>query len=133
VTDLANVDLVRSICAAINEREVPKDLLAPDLRMENVVTAVSDKTYYGAAGFRDWMQDLFAGFAEGARFEIEEIVADGDDFVVAVLGAVGCGARSGAPLVLRWVNVAWFRDGKATRSVGYASRREALMAVGLEK
>jgi ketosteroid isomerase-like protein len=128
-----NIDLWYRAVAAINAREVPMSLLAPELRMENLVTAVSDKTYHGTAGFRDWMNDLFDGFAEGALFEIEEIVADGDDFVVGLVRVVGRGARSGAPLVLRWVNVNWFRDGKATRSVGYASRREALKAVGLRK
>ena len=128
-----NIDFWHRAAAAINAREVPEDLLAPELRMENLVTAVSDKTYHGPAGFREWMDDLFDGFAEGALFEIEEIVADGDDFVVGVVRVVGRGARSGAPLVLRWVNVNWLRDGKATRSVGYASRREALKAVGLRQ
>ncbi len=62
-----------------------------------------------------------------------EILADGEDFVVTRVRIVGHGARSGAAVELRWVSVSWFRDGKMTRTVGYARRREALKAVGLEE
>jgi hypothetical protein len=48
-----------------------------------------------------------------------------------VVRIVGRGARSGAPLTLRWVNVNWFHGDKLTRAVGYLSRREALRSVGL--
>lgn len=101
--------------------------------MENTATAVTDKTYRGAAGVREWISDFFDAFDEGAHHEIEEIVADGDDFVVSVVRIVGRGARSGAPLTLRWVNVTWFHQDKMVRAVGYLSRREALKAVGLEE
>ena len=57
----------------------------------------------------------------------EEIVADGDDYVVVMNSLVGRGAASGAPLDLRWGSVAWFRDRKLIRSVGFAHRREALV------
>ena len=70
---------------------------------------------------------------EGARYEIEEILADGEGFVVARVRLVGHGARSGAPVALRWVAVAWIHDGKMTRSAGYLGRREALEAGGLEE
>jgi len=46
---------------------------------------------------------------------------------------VGRGARSGMPLELRWAGATWFRDGKATRAIGYASPREALESVGLRE
>ena len=62
---------------------------------------------------------------------IEETVAVGDDFVVAVNRFVGSGSRSGAPLVLRFPSASWIRDGKMSRAIGYATRREALEAVGL--
>jgi hypothetical protein len=32
-------------------------LLAPEYRIENIVTAVTDKTYYGAAGCVEWFTD----------------------------------------------------------------------------
>jgi ketosteroid isomerase-like protein len=131
-----NIELHERRVAAINAREIPDELLleicAPDCRMENLSTAVTDKTYYGADGLRQWVSDLFEGFEEDACFETEEVLADGEDFVVARMRVAGRGARSGAPLVLRWVTVFWFRDGKMTRTAGYARRREALKAVGLE-
>ena len=125
-----NIDLFRRGAEAINARVVPEGLLAPDFRMEKVETAVTNKTYHGEAGWRHWLSDFFEVFEQGARFE-DEIIADGDDFVVAKVRLVGSGARSGAPLELRWTVVLWFQDGKATRSVSYASPREALEAVGL--
>lgn len=45
-----NVDLFLRVADAINAREVPDALIAPDFHIENIVTAVSDKTYHGAAG-----------------------------------------------------------------------------------
>jgi ketosteroid isomerase-like protein len=130
-----NIELHRRGVAAIDGREFPdelfEELCAPEFRMENTSTAVTDKTYYGAEGVREWTADFFEAFDEDARHEIEEIVADGDDFVVSVVRFVGRGAHSGAPLVLRWVSVTWFDKGKMTRAVGYLSRRQALEAVGL--
>jgi ketosteroid isomerase-like protein len=125
------LDLHHLGVAAINAREIPEELLAPGFRLENTSTAVTDRTYYGAEGVLEWINDFFDAFEEGAQYETEEILADGEDFVVAVVRIVGRGARSGAPLVLRWVNVSWFAGGRGTRSVGYLSRREALEAVGL--
>jgi len=46
--------------------------------------------------------------------------------------ALAHGARSGVPVLLRWANVSWFEGGKIARAAGYAHRREALKAVGLE-
>jgi len=116
---------------AVNAREVPDDVLAPDFQMENRASAVTDYTYYGERGWREWMGDLFESFAEGARYDVEEIIAVGEDFVAARFSVVGRGARSGQPLEFRWIGVTWFHEGKATRAVGYSSRSEALEAVGL--
>jgi ketosteroid isomerase-like protein len=100
--------------------------------MENVVTAISDKTYHGASGIREWFNDSFDG-VEGARFQLEHVIADGANFVVARTAISGMGARSGAPLHLAWISVVWFADGKITRTTGYTNRHDALKAVGLEE
>ena len=60
-------------------------------------------------------------------------MACGEDFVVATFSVVGYGALSEEPLEFRWAGVTWFRDGKATRAIGYTTRREALEAVGLRE
>jgi hypothetical protein len=131
-----NVELFRRIIDAANlppgeVETVLTPLLVPGLRMENATTAVTDKTYYGVAGCLEWRADLAEGFAPGARHEVEEIIADTDDFVVGRQASIGTGARSGAPLHLRWITVMWFEDGRASRTVGYNTRKEALKAVGL--
>jgi hypothetical protein len=132
-----NVELFLRIIDAAN---LPTDeiagvlapLLVPGLRMDNATTAVTDRTYYGVEGCLEWRADLAEGFAPGVRFEVEEILADAEDFVVGRQVLVGTGASSGAPLHLRWVTVMWFEDGRASRTVGYNTRREALEALGLE-
>jgi ketosteroid isomerase-like protein len=130
-----NVDLYERGVAAMNARgftdELAEELLTPGFRMENTTTAVTDKTYVGAEGVREWIKDMFEAFDDESRYETEEIVADGENFVVARNRIVGHGARSGAPVTLRWASVVWFRGGKMTRTAGYLRRQEALKAVGL--
>ena len=108
-------------------------LVAPDFRMENAATAVTDKTYAGPPGVSEWSNDFLEAFQTCARYEVEKLIADGDDFVVARVALVGTGARSEAALRLAWIAVMWFSDGKATRAVGYLNRSDALQAVGLEQ
>ena len=132
-----SVDLYRQILEAGNlpEREALAalaPLLAPDFHTHNAATAVTDKSYYGLAGTVEWRNDLTEGFAERARFEVEAIIAESNEFVVGRWALIGTGARSGAPLHLRWISVVWFGGGKATHAVGYSTRNEALKAVGLE-
>ena len=127
-----NVDLVHRLAAALNAREVP-EFIAPEYRLENVNTAVTNKTYCGHDGWREWMGDLFGAFAEGAQLQVDEIVAEGDDYVVVTTSIVGRGAVSDAPLRLTWVSAVWFSDGEMIRSAGFLSKREALEAVGLSE
>jgi ketosteroid isomerase-like protein len=127
-----NVALVRRLMDALAAGEIP-EFVAADHRLENVNTAVTDKTYIGPDGLREWRGDMFSAFANDVRFQVDEVIADGDDYVVAVTSLNGRGAASDAPLELRWVNAFWFRDGRLVRSAGFARRREALKAVGLEE
>ncbi len=124
------VELALRYTAAINAREVPVELLAPDFRIENVTTAVTDRVYHGAEGVRQWMEDFFDVLGEDARYEARPI-ADGDDYAVGDIRIVGHGAASGVPLELRHYGVMWVRDGQIVRAVGYPTRRAALEAVGL--
>jgi hypothetical protein len=90
-------------------------LLAPDLRLENVSTAVTDKTYRGVEGFGEWISDFFDVLDEDARHEAEPI-AVGEDCVVAKLRIVGHGAGSGAPVDMRWYGVTWIRGRELWKS-----------------
>jgi ketosteroid isomerase-like protein len=130
-----NIDLYMQAADAINARQISDELaervLAPGFRMENLSTALTEKTYHGAAGAREWIRETFEVVDDSARYEVEEILAEGEDFIVARVGIVGHGARSGVPVAMRWVTVLWFQDGKMTRACGYLGRREALTSVGL--
>jgi len=129
-----NVHLFRRMVDAVTARDPETQLaplLAPDYHIDNIVTAVTDKTYNGVPGCLEWLQDMSEAFAPGARYEMEALVADTEEFVVTRMAFVGVGARSGAPLQLRWIAVTWCDRGKLTHSAGYANRREALEAVGL--
>ena len=126
-----NVALAYRYGAALNERSIPDGLLAPGFQMVNAATAVTDKTYAGADGVLEWTVDIFGAFDPQARFEIEQVVAEGEDFVVTMNRIDGKGASSGAPLVFRWPAVFHCAGGQLTSVVGYLRRREALEAVGL--
>jgi hypothetical protein len=86
----ANIELFERSAAALNARvlsdELAAETLAPGFCIENVATAITDRTYRGAEGVREWIRDMFEGLDEDARYEAEEILADGEDFVVAESG-----------------------------------------------
>ncbi len=127
-----NMEAATRIVDAVGRRTVPEELLAPGFRMDNRTSSLTDRTYHGARGVQEWMSDLFEVFAPGARYAMDEVLARGDTYVVATYSLLGRGARSGNALELRWAGVTWFRDGKATRAVGYTTREEALQAVHAE-
>jgi ketosteroid isomerase-like protein len=114
---------------AMNAREVNEALLTDDFEIVNASTAVTDKTYRGASGAREWLHDFFDVLDENARYEILEIVEAGDDYLVVRNRLVGMGSASGVPFDMEWCSAWWFRDGRAARTVGYNSRRAALAAV----
>ena len=75
-----NVALLERATAALNAGaltdELAAEMLAPDYSIENAATAVTDKTYYGAEGVREWVRDIFEGMDEDSRYETEEITAE---------------------------------------------------------
>ena len=107
-----NVNVLGCVVEAVNAHAVPAEFLAPGFRMEHRASAVTDRTYRGANGWREWMDDLFEVFAAGARLEIQEILAEDRDLVVAMFRFAGRGARSEDPLELGWAGVTWFRLGQ---------------------
>jgi ketosteroid isomerase-like protein len=128
-----NVETVRKVVEIINAREVPEDLIEPDIQIQNVPTAVTDNLYVGAEGIREWQEDFLAVMDETGRFGIDEVLAHEGDVVVVKVQLVGHGRASSAPLDIRWFIVCWVRDGRIARTDSYASRREALKAAGLSE
>jgi ketosteroid isomerase-like protein len=125
-----NVEAVRRLVDGVNADAIPRDLLAADFELSNATTAVTDAHYTGYEGGLEWRRELF-DVVDGARLELDEVLAAGDDYVVATTRLVGRGAVSGAPVDMRWASVFRFRDGKIARIAGYSRRRDALEAVGI--
>jgi len=123
-----NIDAHELAMGVADAREVPDRLFAPGFQMENRVTAAADDVYYGEKGWREWLEDLHAAFADGACYAVEEIIKASDELVVASFSIRGCGAHSGNWIDFTWTGVTWFRDGLALRCVGYPTREEALIA-----
>src|SRR5690348_16187002 len=96
-----NIDLVYRYGDALNAREVPDGLLAPGFVMVNVVTAVTDGSFHGAAGVIDWTRDILDVVEEERPFFVERILADEDDFVVATVGIQGTAEQSRVPVAFR--------------------------------
>ena len=121
-TPRRSLDAHDRMVAAIRSRAVPEDLLAAGFRIESHAVAALDYTYRGAAGWQEWLSDLLEVFAGGARFEVGEIIAAGDDFVAAMYVLAGRSVYLGERFELRWGGVTWFRDGQVLRTVAHASR-----------
>jgi ketosteroid isomerase-like protein len=130
VSEESNIELVRRMAEAINTGDLPREILTEDFELKNATTAVTDATYYGYEGGLEWRRDFF-DVVDDARYEVDEILAAEDDYVVVANHLTGRGSSSGAPVDLRWASVFWFRDGKIARVAGFNSRRAALEAVGL--
>jgi hypothetical protein len=123
-----NIDAHELAMGVADARETPGGLFAPGFQMENRVTAAADDVYHGGRGWREWLEDLHAAFAEDACYAVEEIIEASDELVVARFSIRGHGAHSGNWIDFTWTGVTWFRDGLALRAVGYSTREEAMIA-----
>jgi ketosteroid isomerase-like protein len=126
-----NVRLAYRYGEALNAREVPDGLLAPDFVMVNADTAVTAGTFHGGPGVVEWTRDMLDPGEQDTVFFIKRIEMHQDDFVVATVGINGTFERSKLPIAARWAAVFWCSDGRLTRVVGYLQLDEALKAVRL--
>ena len=87
--------------------------------------------YRGEQGVRDWIaavdEDFDFSVSRPHRFE------DHGDVALAVADLHGCGRASGAEIQRRSVHIARFTNGKIVWWSTFATRREALEAVGLRE
>jgi len=87
---------------------------------------------HGIAAVRRYVEDWFDTF-DDFRSEPEELIDVGNDQVVAVVHITGRAKSSGVRTDMRYANVSTTRDGKIVRGREYATKAEALKAVGLEQ
>jgi hypothetical protein len=127
------VQLVHRFSEALNAREMPADLLAPDFVLTVAETLVSGGSYLGAEGAIDWARETLDLLEEERPLFIERIEAHENDFVIAATLLEGTARLSQIPVVFRWTTVFWCSEGRLARVAGFLELGEALKAVVLEK
>jgi ketosteroid isomerase-like protein len=129
-----NVEIVRRGNALLNEGDWDElfDLCDPDVEFCDLRSAVDTPQVLRGA---DSVKALLMSWSEawdGFGAEVYEYV-DADTFVICDTRWYGTGRESGAAIDLRQADVYEVRSGKLVRvTLGYATKSEALKAVGLE-
>jgi ketosteroid isomerase-like protein len=104
----------------------------PEIEFTSRFTAVEGRTYRGHAGWADYLTDADVAW-ENFRIMVEGFIPAGPETLIAVQRVPVLARGSGVQLDQRAYAVQEFRDGKVLRMRTYASRREALEAVGLSE
>jgi uncharacterized protein len=128
-----NVELVRTAMESFNLDGVDAitDQISPDFETTTPPSlSVEPDTYRGPQGVRRWF-DAWEGTMDEVRFDVDELV-DAGDRVVAVSRMVARSHTTGLELEQAVALVWTLRDGRAVRLDPYATREEAVRAVGLE-
>jgi ketosteroid isomerase-like protein len=86
--------------------------------------------FHGREQLRAWIEGFRAAWTS-SHVDLDEVAAEGEDRLVAVLHLTGVGAESGIPIDLVWANLFEFRDGKILRWRDFDERAQALDAAGL--
>jgi ketosteroid isomerase-like protein len=129
---LSNADVVRNYFRTFGSGGV--DAAArfwhPDIEWRAVDGAADDVgVIRGQDALRHYYQDWIDTLAE-LRAEVEEILHESDDRVAAVIRNFGRGRASGVPTQGRYYVACVVREGQIVAGREYASREEALEAVG---
>jgi ketosteroid isomerase-like protein len=125
---VSNLELVRTIIAAVPDWERVRSLLCEDVELDQ--RRMPDGALYrGRDEFRQFFEHWF-GTWDDLRLEPERFIEDGDR-VLVLLRVEGRGKGSGVPVVIEAADLWTIRDGKIASLVGYTDRSEALAEVGL--
>jgi ketosteroid isomerase-like protein len=126
----ANVDLVRSIYAAIERGDYSSAAWA-DPAIEYVAAdGLEPGSVTGLDGLIGAMRNLFSAF-EGFEAEAEDYRELDAERVLVLVKFRGRGKTSGAQITHHAAEVFEIRDGKVTRIVVYFDRSRALADLGL--
>jgi ketosteroid isomerase-like protein len=133
-----NVEIVRQVIHANRSDdlepaiETAVALSDPSIEFTSVTAAVAPETYRGHDGIRRYFHDLAESWQEW-RNEAEEVFDVGPDTVFATMRSRVVGKDSGAVVETRRGTVWVLSGGKISRGRVYATREEALEAVGLSE
>jgi ketosteroid isomerase-like protein len=126
-----NVETVRRLVEG-SPRSSPYDVLGPHVEFDaRSSPGPYAAIYRGHEGVKRFMEDWMASWADYSA-EVEELVDAGDE-VAGVVVERGRGRETGIEVENR-VGFVWtLRGGKVIRMKRYATRAEALEAVGLRE
>jgi ketosteroid isomerase-like protein len=118
--------LVEAILAALNTRELDAlpELIEPDHELHSLLSGVDCGVYVGIDGMRQWLADMDTVW-EGHRVEFEDFRELSPEVAIAVVRNIGTARQSGVPLDALRAAVVTRRNGRAWRTVIYASPEEA--------
>jgi ketosteroid isomerase-like protein len=125
-----NVEIVRAAYDALSNRGVDafSDYWATDIEWQTM-----RDQWWGRKAGRAYLQELFDLFDDFTTEPLELIDA-GEDRVVICLRYGGRSKRGGMPVPPEYFAIVIrVRDGEIARASEYATRREALAAVGLSE
>jgi ketosteroid isomerase-like protein len=132
-----NVETIRAMFALFNEKGVSAaserfgELLDPDFGLEEAAALPDPETYSGRDAFIANLAKLGESFDE-LRMEPLEIV-DLDEQIVVVVSIRGRGRGSEVPVNMTFAQLWSVRDGRAVSLRDFATKAEALEAVGLSE
>jgi ketosteroid isomerase-like protein len=122
-----NVEAVRRALASSPDALL--EILHDEVEWDYVGAFPEAVTYYGPDQVRDFLMEWVGGF-DDFGFEAEDLI-DAGDTVIACVHQWGRGKETGARVESRTWQAFTFRDGKVVHCHGYATKQEALEAVGL--
>ena len=106
-----NVEFVRNLFAKIDRGDPEAwDLLPGDLEVDLSRRLIDPVVLHGPDEMRAFYRDLDTAWADGAKVEIEKLIAAGDK-VLGLIRFGGRGSSSGAEVEARVWNLWTFRDG----------------------
>ena len=132
-----NVEIVRRIYEASARRDTATVLALYDPEVEwdtshhPMGELLGPERREGHKGLRTWFRDWYEVF-EGFEHEYEDLI-DAGDHVISIGIDRGLGRGSGVQVERPIAGVWTIRDGKVVRVVWFATRSEALEAVGLRQ
>jgi ketosteroid isomerase-like protein len=127
-----NVQLVRGAFDAVSRGDLDTavDLTAEDAELHATGRLPGFETVRGRDAVKAWFEELLLVF--DVQYQLEDWVDAGDNVVVGVAMTTR-GRRSGVETVNQLTIVVHVKDGRFSALTAYATRAEALKAVGLSE
>jgi ketosteroid isomerase-like protein len=121
-----NVEVLRDLFAAANERDFPRALAhyAPDVELV-VPSGLHAGTFTGRDAVGRWMGDWYQSFDREARFEFDDIVELDADSVLVVAKHHARGRASGAEIHGQVIWIYRLSARKIVHIEGFESRQDA--------